>query len=276
MKAQKDLRIALLQTELSWEDPKGNIHRIDQAINLLQAPVDVIVLPETWATGFTMHPSLHGMEWNPAMEQQLEHWPGPLASMLRWAQRCDAAVTGSLACHLPAESRCVNRCFFVTPEGELSYYDKKHLFTFHDEHLSYTPGNERKIVEWRGWRILLQVCYDLRFPVFSRNRKGNLYDLVIYVANWPAVRSNAWSALLPARAIENLAFVAGVNRVGVDGNGIDHDGRSVILDPYGQAIASLDPHQSSWIIGSCSGEELIRFRSRFPALSDADRFSLEP
>lgn len=276
MNARNDLRLALLQIELIWEESDGNINRIDQAVDQLQGPVDVIILPETWATGFTMHPSDHGMKWNPGLERQPELWPEPLAAMLRWAQKCDSAVTGSLACWLQTESRCVNRCFFVTPKGELSYYDKKHLFTFHDEHLSYTPGDERKIVEWRGWRMLLQICYDLRFPVFSRNQRESLYDLAIYVANWPAVRSNAWSALLPARAIENLAFVAGVNRVGIDGNGIDHDGRSVILDPYGQTIASLDPHQSGWILGNCSSHEIIRYRSRFPALSDADRFSLEP
>lgn len=271
----KDLRVALLQTALNWEDPVGTINLIDATMRALEAPIDVIVLPETWATGFTMNPSAHGMEWSSAFEDRPEHWPEPLAAMLRWARQRNAAVTGSLACKLTTESRCVNRCFFVTPEGGLDYYDKKHLFTFHDEHLAYTPGNERTIVEWRGWRILLQICYDLRFPVFSRNREEQLYDLAIYVANWPAVRSSAWSALLPARAIENLAYVAGANRIGVDGNGIDHDGQSVLLDPYGQAFGSLEPHQPGWIIGVCSGEELTRFRSRFPAISDADRFTLE-
>lgn len=271
----QDLRLALLQTELDWEDPVANINRIDETMNALEAPVDVIGLPETWATGFTMNPSTHGMEWSSEIEDSPEQWPEPLAAMLRWARQHDAAVTGSLACKLPAESRCVNRCFFVTPEGGLLHYDKKHLFTFHNEHHAYTAGKERTIVEWRGWRILLQVCYDLRFPVFSRNREERLYDLAIYVANWPAVRSKAWSTLLPARAIENLAYVAGVNRVGFDGDGIDHDGQSRLLDPYGQTMGSLEPRQPGWIIGVCSGEKLTRFRSRFPALSDADQFSLE-
>ncbi|MBU1309632.1 MAG: amidohydrolase, partial [Gammaproteobacteria bacterium] len=171
------------------------------------------------------------------------------------------------------DSGCVNRCYFVTPDGSVSYYDKKHLFRMAGEHQAYQAGAERVVVAYRDWRILLQVCYDLRFPVFSRNR--NDYDIALYVANWPAARSHAWCTLLQARAIENQAFVLGCNRVGRDGNGVDYSGDSMVVDYTGQAVAELAPKQAGVLCATLDYAQLAQYRQNFPAYLDADRFQLD-
>lgn len=268
------LRIAALQTDLVWEDPDANIARIEHHLGLLEQAVDLIVLPEMWATGFTMDPSTHGCALaNDWMEDEAS-WPAPLTAMRRWARAHDAAVVGSLSCRLGKQGGAVNRCFFVPPAGAVTHYDKRHLFSFAGEPDAYVPGVERTVVHWRGWNLLLQVCYDLRFPVFSRNQSNARYDAAIYVANWPEVRVEAWSALLRARAIENQCYVVGVNRVGADGNGIAHSGASAVVDPYGHALADAPPQSEGWLYAHGDLQELERYRSKFPVLRDADGFQL--
>ena len=272
--SRTDLRIAALQTDLAWENPTSNTARIEGHLAQLDGSVDVIVLPEMWATGFTMDPETHGSALAHDWMENEAGWPAPLVAMRSWASTHNAAVVGSLSCRVEGDEAAVNRCFFVPPVGTVAHYDKRHLFSFAGEPAAYAPGIGRTVVQWRGWNILLQVCYDLRFPVFSRNAQDEPYDVAIYVANWPEVRVAAWSALLRARAIENQCYVVGVNRVGEDGNGIPHSGASALIDPYGETAMELGPHSEGWLYGEASPTELERYRQKFPVLSDADGFTL--
>lgn len=275
MNASSNLRVAALQTDLAWEDAESNIDRIQGHLNRLTNPTDLIVLPEMWATGFTMNPDAFACVLRGNWEDDEHGWPAPLAAMRAWAAAQDAAVIGSLSCRLEGSSEgAVNRCFFVPPMGRVQCYDKRHLFGFAGEPAAYAPGADRVVVDWRGWRILLQVCYDLRFPVFSRNQATDPYDAAVYVANWPAVRVEAWSKLLLARAIENQCYVVGVNRVGKDGNGIEHTGQSALVDAYGNISAALPPSGEGWIYAAWDRDEIERYREKFPVLRDADGFTL--
>ena len=208
-----NLRVSIIQGDTRWHDPAGNRDYYAGLIAPLHGTTDLVVLPETFTSGFS----------NEAIGNA-ETMEGPTVAWIReQAARLDAAVTGSV--QLKTEAGVFNRMLFATPDGNLVHYDKRHLFSFAKENERYAAGHERVIVEWKGWNILLQVCYDLRFPVFSRNRfdagRAGLpdYDLALYVANWPSARAYPWKTLLRARAIENLCYVAGVNRVGSDGNG---------------------------------------------------------
>jgi predicted amidohydrolase len=198
----------------------------------------------------------------------------PQAQVVEWlgqhARRCDALVGGSAAIHT-AEG-AVNRFLLVEPDGTLHQYDKRHLFRMADEQHHYIAGKARTVIQWRGWRILPQICYDLRFPVFSRNRDD--YDLALYVANWPAPRTLHWQALLLARAIENQAFVAGCNRVGCDGNQHEYSGDSRIISPQGEILAAGESCQAGSVDAALSLSELRAYRERFPAWRDADGFTL--
>ncbi|MEH8017431.1 amidohydrolase [Rheinheimera muenzenbergensis] len=258
MSAVKPLKVALLQTELVWQDAPANRNQL--AVQLQQVKADLIVLPEMFSSGFSMQ---SGAIAEPQGET--------LAWLKQQATLCGAALCGSVATRI--DSGCVNRCYFVTPDGSVSYYDKKHLFRMAGEHQAYQAGVERVVVAYRDWRILLQVCYDLRFPVFSRNR--NDYDIALYVANWPAARRHAWSTLLQARAIENQAFVLGCNRVGRDGNGVDYSGDSMVVDYTGQAVAELAPKQAAVLCATLDYAQLAQYRQNFPAYLDADRFQLD-
>ncbi len=239
----------------------------------------MIVLPEMFTSGFAMEAAASSLE-----QDDVVNW------ITAKAQQCNALIAGSVA--LQTESDSVNRFLLVEPVGTVHFYDKRHLFRMADEHLHYKAGNERVIVEWRGWRILPLVCYDLRFPVWSRNL--NDYDLAIYVANWPAPRSLHWQALLTARAIENQpaprslhwqalltaraienqAYVAGCNRVGSDGNGCHYRGDSRVINPQGEIIATADAHQATRIDAELSMAVLREYRDKFPAWRDADEFRL--
>jgi predicted amidohydrolase len=193
------------------------------------------------------------------------------------AREVDAAITGSV--QLRTGAGVFNRLFFATPDGSLRHYDKRHLFRYAKEHERYAAGRERLTVDWKGWRICPLVCYDLRFPVYSRNRfdverPGALdYDLLLYVANWPAARAQAWKTLLPARAIENLCYVAGLNRVGVDGNGLAYSGDSAVLDFMGSPLVSMGPGEGAATAVLDAGA-LAAHREHFPAMLDADAFTL--
>lgn len=248
------MRITILQRDIIWADPANNIARADEAISR-NAGADLYVLPEMFSTGFCTHPE--GVAESSDSET------------LRWMQHkaatTNAAIAGSVA--VEEDGRFYNRFYFVKPDGSVSKYDKKHLFTYGGEHLRFTAGDERVVVEWRGVRILLEVCYDLRFPVWSRNRGD--YDMILYVASWPTPRVEAWSALLVARAIENQCYVAGVNRVGNDPS-CEYCGASVILDPYGRLMASCDRGCECEASAEIDIEDLEAFREKFPVLKDAD------
>ena len=253
------MKITLIQTDLLWNDPAGNRARFEQKI-AEAGSADLIVLPEMFSTGFCTQPRLAA---EPLGGETLP-W------MKRIAQKTDCALAGSVA--VEENGNYFNRFYFVKPDGSVSQYDKRHLFTYGGEHKKFTAGDKRVIVEYKGWRILLQICYDLRFPVWSRNR--NDYDLALYTANWPTPRVDAWSALLRARAIENLCYVAGINRTGTDPN-CSYCGKSALLDFKGQTLADVEPGKEALLSAELDADALRDFRKNFPALQDADRFSLE-
>ncbi len=252
------LKITLLQETLSWMDGEANLRHFDAQLAGLTGR-DLIILPEMFTTGFAMEAAKSSLP-----EAQEVEW------LHQHARSTDALVGGSAA--IQTEHGAVNRFLLVEPDGTLHQYDKRHLFRMADEHHHYQPGEQRQVFEWRGWRILPQICYDLRFPVFSRNR--NDYDLALYVANWPAPRALHWQALLLARAIENQAYVAGCNRVGSDGNQHHYSGDSQIISPQGEILSAAEPHQRARLDAELSLDALQAYRERFPAWQDADRFSL--
>lgn len=248
------MKVTILQQDMVWEDVTENIRRADAAID--SAPVsDLYVLPEMFSTGFCTVP-----------EGVAEPLDGPAVSWMKAkAVAKDAAIAGSVA--VTENGKYYNRFYFVTPDGTVNHYDKKHLFTYGGEHHHYTPGDERVVVEYRGVRIMLEVCYDLRFPIWSRNRGD--YDMILYVASWPSVRVAAWKALLVARAIENQCYVAGVNRVGNDPSN-EYCGGSMIIDPYGKVIASCTDGVEMSATAEVDMEMLEAFRAKFPVLNDSD------
>ena len=252
------MKVVILQQDIAWADPGENVRRAEEAIDR-RPGADLYVLPEMFATGFATHPE--GVA-EPADSETLR-W------MVRKAAACRAAVAGSLA--VEDGGRYYNRLCFVHPDGRVETYDKRHLFTYSGEDRHYTRGTRRVVVNFRGVRILLQVCYDLRFPVWSRNRGD--YDVALYVASWPVGRISAWSALLRARAIENQCYVVGVNRVGRDPVA-DYSGASVVIDPYGRTIATCEDHHVSAAEAELDMERLAAFRQKFPVLGDGDVFSL--
>lgn len=257
------LRVTLVQQPLMWQDPGANRERFESLLRPLAGQTDLVVLPETFTTGFSME-----------VERVGEPASGPTVQWLREnAARIDAVITGSVITE--EGGKYFNRLLWATPAGELRSYDKRHLFRMGREHQHFTPGRAAWTVEWRGLRICPQVCYDLRFPVFSRRRPELDYDVLLYVANWPAARVYAWSQLLKARAIENQAFVIGVNRVGVDGAGVEHSGESAANDFLGLPLVALGNVPAVATV-ALDGEALQAFRERFPAQLDADRFSLTP
>ena len=268
MKPSNDLRVSIVQGETRWHDPEANREYYGDFMRSLRGITDVVVLPETFTSGFS----------NDAMDRA-EDMDGPTVAWVReQAQLLDAAVTGSV--QLRTGDGVFNRMLWATPDGGLAHYDKRHLFRYAGEHRRYAAGRERLTVDWRGWRINPQVCYDLRFPVFCRNRydverPGQLdFDVQIFVANWPATRAYAWRTLLRARAIENLCFVVGVNRVGEDGNGLAYAGESVVLDFAGTPLAEATDFE---VVSTTTlqAETLRAYREHFPAMLDADRFEMD-
>ncbi|WP_106478064.1 amidohydrolase [Phytohalomonas tamaricis] len=258
-----ELRTTLVQADLRWEDPKANCQMLDGLLHETHA-TDLIVLPEMFATGFTMNSRAMA---EPMAESYTVEW------MREQAQRSQAVVTGSVA--ILDQGSCFNRLIWAQPNGELIWYDKRHLFRMGGEHERYGIGSERRIVELCGFRILLTVCYDLRFPVWLRNVEDE-YDVMLCVANWPAARRHPWRTLLQARAIENLCYVIGVNRVGEDAKGLHYSGDSMLIDYKGEALIDEPRDMPFMRTGTLGLESLREFRSKFPAWMDADRFTLEP
>jgi omega-amidase len=256
----RDLTITLLQTALHWHDREANLTMFSEKLSVLNQPTNLIVLPEMFTTGFSMDA--------PAYAEQME---GPVLDwMARTARQHQAVVTGSVI--VEEAGKYYNRLLWMRPDGTCEQYDKKHLFRMAGEDRVYTAGTQKRVVELKGWNICPLVCYDLRFPVWSRNVR-NQYDLLLYVANWPEVRAQAWKTLLQARAIENLAYCVGVNRVGQDGNGIAYAGDSMVVDPKGQVLLSASRLECLPTL-TLSKQDLIQFREKFPAQLDADDFEI--
>ncbi|MBD2768518.1 amidohydrolase [Hymenobacter sp. BT664] len=256
-----DLTVSFIQTALHWHDAAANRAALEQHLAQLTGPTDLIVLPEMFTTGFSMEAAT-----------QAETMAGPTVAWLRErAAAHQAVITGSII--IRENDTYYNRLLWVRPDGRLSTYDKRHLFTLAGEQHVYTPGATRLVEQWRGWCICPLVCYDLRFPVWSRNQRSQPYDLLLYVANWPAVRRTAWTTLLRARAIENVACALGVNRIGRDGLGHDYAGESALLDARGNYLLEAE-NQPGIFTHTLRRAELEDFRAKFTALSDADPFEL--
>jgi omega-amidase len=254
-----NLRVTMVQTDLAWQDPAANRRSLAGHFRGLVGHTDLVVLPEMFSTGFSMQ-----------SEALAEEMDGPTIGWLREeAAALGCVITGSLI--VREQGRCHNRLVWARPDGTLEHYDKRHLFRIAGEQDHYAAGDRRRVLELKGWRVCPMICYDLRFPVWSRNRDD--YDLLLYVANWPQRRTHAWSTLLKARAIENLCYVVGVNRIGRDGNGASYAGDSVALDFLGQPLSSEgggDRVETAVL----DLESLQAYRRSFPAHLDADRFEL--
>lgn len=253
------LTIGLAQYAIAWEQPQQNHLVIEAMMEQASQIPDILVLPEMFSTGFTMNPNLVAE----SMDGISVSWMRSLAS------RFGMGVAGSLS--IREENRFVNRFVFIHPDGRLQHYDKRHLFSLAGEDKVYSAGNSREIVKFRGFRINLQICYDLRFPAFSRF--DNDYDLLFYVANWPEPRISAWDVLLQARAIENMCFVVGVNRVGIDANAHNYPGHSVVLGPLGEVLADAGSEQKL-ILTSIDLDSLRHHRDRFGFLEDRDEITV--
>lgn len=252
------MKIVILQTDICWANPVENRKRADEILERY-GEADLIVLPEMFSTGFCTQP--RGIA-EPSDSETLQ-W------MKSKAAERNCAIAGSVA--VEEDGKYYNRFYFVHPDGKIQYYNKKHLFTYGGEHKQFTPGTERVIVSYRGVRFLMQICYDLRFPVWSRNRGD--YDVAIYVASWPVPRIEAWKALLRARAIENQCYVVAVNRVGDDPN-CKYCGGSAVIDPYGTTVIACEDNLACGAEAVIDLDVLDEFRKKFPVLDDADTFCL--
>ena len=254
------LKTLLVQARIRWKDPAENRAHLQSLVEQSAEDFELVVFPETFTTGFLGD-----------SDQPEEDMDGPTVKWMHAiAAGNDIAVAGSIV--IMENGQRYNRLVFVTPEGRVEQYDKRHLFAFGGENKRYTAGESRVVVSYRGWRICLQICYDLRFPAWCRNR--NDYDLMLLVANWPARRLHHWLSLLEARAIENQAWVIGLNRVGKDGNGLQYPGRSVVFDPLGATTADLGDQECTQIV-TLDLELVSQARTDFPFQNDADSFEIE-
>lgn len=253
------LTITLIQPNLHWEDKKANLAMLSEKIDNIKEKTEVVILPEMFSTGFSMKPEILAEKMN----------GDTIAWMKKIAAQKKIILTGSVI--IEEENRYYNRLIWMLPNGEYGVYDKRHLFAYGDEHTHYTAGNKRLIASVKGWKINLQVCYDLRFPVWSRQGAEMEYDILFYVANWPEKRSLAWKTLLQARAIENQCYVVGVNRVGEDGNGINHSGDSMIVDSLGEILYQKKNDEDIFTY-TLKKEKIDEARRRFPFWKDADSF----
>jgi predicted amidohydrolase len=256
------LTITVIQTHLFWEDKKANLEMLEQKIMSIPVKTEVVILPEMFSTGFSMKPELFAE----TMEGETVQW------MKRISAEKKIILTGSVI--IEEDGHYFNRLIWMLPNGHFGIYDKRHLFAYADEHSHYQQGNKKLIASVKGWKINLQVCYDLRFPVWTRQSpfdSASNYDLLINVANWPEKRNTAWKTLLQARAIENQCYVVGVNRVGDDGNQIYHSGDSMIIDPLGQIIYQKNKDEDIFSY-TLEKEKVEDARAHFPFWKDADSF----
>lgn len=258
------MKITLIQTDIVWADPEANRKHIEDMLEAAPQS-DVYVLPEMFSTGFATDPK--------GVAESLEKSGNSYEWMLEMAVKYDAAIAGSVATEARGRGNegkdYYNRFYFAKPDGGLAWYDKRHLFRYGGEDKLYTAGDVKSVVEFRGVKFLLQICYDLRFPVFSRNEKDEPYDVAIYVANWPTTRIAVWNTLTHARAIENQCYVAAVNRVGKD-VACEYDGGTMLIDPYGRTQVECESGKEGFVTGEIDMEKLNAFRKKFPVLEDAD------
>jgi len=258
-----ELYITIVQTDLHWEKPSANKQMCENYFDSIMEPTDIIVLPEMFSTGFTMNAPPNAEEMNGET----------LMWMKSQAKKKNCVITGSLIIH--EGGKYFNRLIWMMPDGTSDWYDKRHLFRLSGEEKIYSHGNEKLISTVKGWKICPLICYDLRFPVWSRRTDKENYDVIVYIANWPDRRISAWKQLLPARAIENQAYVVGVNRIGNDGNGIYHSGESIALNYKGEKISRTKPSEKSIETVSFSNADLELFRNQHKFDLDADDFELK-
>jgi len=261
MEIKDNLRVTLAQVDLVWENPEKNRQYLDLLIRQLSGKSDLVILPETFTTGFSMD----AIDFAEPMDGPTLNW------LIDLSRTTGLAIGGSL--FVMDNGHIYNRFVFVTPLSEIFFYDKRHLFSIGGESVSLMHGNQRLIVPYLGWRIAFYICYDIRFPVWCRN--VNDTDLMIFTANWPSSRSDVWNVLLKARAIENQVYVAGVNRIGKDGEGIEYIGESKMVTPRGEVISENCLSNTGCLIYEISKNKLDEFRMKFPVANDADRFSID-
>ena len=255
------LNVALIQTNLIWENPIENRNLLEAKINAISDDTDLIVLPEMFTSGFTMNANLVAE----TMDGETISW------LKQLAKDKHSALTGSLV--ISENGNYYNRLVFVEPTGKITTYDKRHTFTLAGEHKVYTAGTKKEVIDYKGWKICPLVCYDLRFPVWARNVEA--YDLLLYVANWPKVRINAWDALLKARAIENMSFCIGVNRVGLDGNNYEYSGHSGAYDVLGNRLDAISENKEVIEVITLNNEHITKYREKLGFLKDKDSFNLK-
>jgi omega-amidase len=255
------LHISIIQTNLFWEDKSANISMLEEKINSITKKTEIVILPEMFSTGFSMNPS--------ALAETMD---GPTVNwMKKMAADKKIILTGSVI--IQENNQYYNRLLWVLPNGTIGHYDKRHCFAFAGEDQHYSNGHKRLIAQVKGWKINLQICYDLRFPVWARQQSEQEpeYDILLYVANWPERRNYAWKTLLTARAIENQSYVIGVNRVGEDGKGIYHSGNSMVIDPLGEVLYHKEHDEDIYTI-QLEKNTLTEIRTKFPFWKDADDF----
>jgi omega-amidase len=260
------LSITTVQTNLYWEDKAANLQMLENKISAIDEKTEIVVLPEMFSTGFSMQPQLFAE----TMDGETVEW------MKEMATNKKVIITGSII--IKEDENYYNRLIWMLPNGQHGYYDKRHLFAYADEDKHYTAGKKRLIASVKGWKINLQICYDLRFPVWARQQPRIHeieYDVLIYVANWPDKRMHAWKTLLCARAIENQCYVVGVNRVGTDGNQIYHSGSSLVIDPLGEVLYHMHDVEDVFTI-VLEKEKLEEVRTKFPFWKDGDDFTITP
>ncbi len=257
---QDVLKVALIQTDLIWENPEKNRENFSKKFKNLSEDVDLTILPEMFTSGFTMNAKAIAE----TMQGDTVTW------MQQMASKHNTAIVGSIV--VTEDNKFYNRLLFVTPNGTLQYYDKRHTFTLAGEDKVYSTGIKKLIIDYKGWKICPLICYDLRFPVWSRNTED--YDVLLYVANWPKPRIAAWDALLKARAIENMSYCIGVNRVGVDGLDIEYSGNSAVYDLFGNEISNIEPNKEQIEIITLQKEHITRYRDKLKFLDDRDDFTV--
>ncbi len=256
-----ELKVALIQSNLVWEHPEQNRINFSEKINALNDNVDLIVLPEMFTSGFTMNAESVAE----TMDGVSLHWLQDLAV------QNTTAITGSLV--IKEQDKYYNRLVFVHPDGQIDCYDKRHTFTLANEHKTYTAGTKTLVVNYKGWTIKPLICYDLRFPVWARNIED--YDLLLYVANWPKIRIDAWDALLKSRAIENMSYCIGVNRVGLDGNAYEYSGHSGAYDVLGNRLDTIPSGTACTEVVTLQKAHISKYREKLGFLNDRDTFTLE-
>ena len=259
------LTLTIIQTDIIWQNKAANLASLANKIDAIEERTEIVILPEMFSTGFTMEAALYAE----TMEGETMQWMKDISA------RNKIIVTGSII--IKENDLFYNRLIWMLPNGQFGYYNKRHLFAYAEEDKHYAAGNKRLIASVKGWKINLQICYDLRFPIWSRQQPDETdqeYDLLINVANWPERRSHAWKTLLCARAIENQCYVAGVNRVGKDGKNINHSGNSILIDPLGQVLYHKNEEEDVCTI-TLQKADLDKVRAQFPFWKDADQFSID-